>query len=146
MNLKLLRRTGLMGMELGREGQLQVNNCHEYYCSAWSKLNTEIGPNTNPPQTFGPLSRGVEGRVVATSTLMAPEEAEKYEKKAGEFLDKFYSIHHIRLFKEWNCARNCTCCVSHWFGNLVPLASTSSVCPELSDREGISCLKFSPKH
>jgi hypothetical protein len=37
----------------------------------------------------------VEGRVVATSTLMAPEEAEKYEKKAGEFLDKFYSIHHI---------------------------------------------------
>ena len=57
-----------MGMELGREGQLQVNNCHEYYCSAWSKLNTEIGPNTHPPQTFGPLSRGVEGSVVATST------------------------------------------------------------------------------
>ena len=120
-----------------------MKNCHENYCSAWSKLNTENCLNTNPPQTFRPLSRGVEGRVVATSTLMAPE---KYEKKAGEFLDKFYSIHHIRLFKEWNCARNCMCCVSHWFGNLVPLASTSSVCPELSDREGISCLKFSPKH
>jgi hypothetical protein len=49
MNFKLLRRIGLMGMELGREGQLQVNNCHEYYCSAWSKLNSEIGLNTHPP-------------------------------------------------------------------------------------------------
>ena len=64
-----------------------MKNCHENYCSAWSKLNTENCLNTNPPQTFRPLSRGVEGRVVATSTLMAPEEAEKYEKKAGEFLD-----------------------------------------------------------
>ena len=26
------------------------------------------------------------------------------------------------------------------------VGSTSSVCPELSDREGISCLNFSPKH
>ena len=50
-------------------------------------------------------SRGLEGRVVATSTLMAPEKAEKYEKKAGEFWDKFYSIHQNRFFKEWNCAR-----------------------------------------
>ena len=92
-----------MGMELGREGQLQVKNCHENYCSAWSKLNTENCLNTNPPQTFRPLSRGVEGRVVATSTLMAPEKAEKYEKNAGEFWDKFYSIHQNRFFKERNC-------------------------------------------
>ena len=40
-----------MGMELGREGQLQVNNCYKYYCSAWSKLNSEIGLNTHPPTT-----------------------------------------------------------------------------------------------
>jgi hypothetical protein len=72
-------------------------------------------------------SRGVEGRVVATSTLMAPEKAEKYEKKAGEFWDKFYSIHQNRFFKERNCVRNCASCVSHWYGKLVPLASTSSV-------------------
>ena len=39
------------------------------------------------------------------ATLMAPEKAEKYEKNAGEFWDKFYSIHQNRFFKEWNCAR-----------------------------------------
>ena len=93
-----------------------------------------------------PVQQGVEGRVVATSTLMVPEKAEKYEKKTGEFWDMFYSIHQNRFFKERNYVRTCACCVSHWYGKLVPLASTSSVCPELSDREGISCLNFSPKH
>ena len=79
-----------------------MKNCHENYCSAWSKLNTENCLNTNPPQTLRPLSSGVEGRVVDTSTLMAPEKAEKYEKNAGEFLEKFYSIHQNRFFKERN--------------------------------------------
>jgi len=38
----------------------------------------------------------------ATSTLMAAEKAEEYEEKAGEFWDKFYSIHQNRFFKERN--------------------------------------------
>ena len=62
-----------------------MNNCHEYYYSAM-----EVDRLCN---LWNLSSRGVEGRVVATSTLMAPEKAEKYEKKAGEFWDKYYSIH-----------------------------------------------------
>jgi len=38
----------------------------------------------------------------ASSTLMEVEKAEEYEEKAGEFWDKFYSIHQNRFFKERN--------------------------------------------
>merc|ERR1719341_41622 len=33
---------------------------------------------------------------------MDAEKAEEYEEKAGEFWDKFYSIHQNRFFKERN--------------------------------------------
>ena len=34
--------------------------------------------------------------------LVSPNQAEEYEIKAGEFWDKFYSIHQNRFFKERN--------------------------------------------
>ena len=145
-----------MGMGLGREGQLQVNNCHEYFVQLGQSLTLKLVLTpTHPPTAMevdrlcnlGNLSsRGVDGRVVTTFTLMAPEKAEKYEKKTGEFWDMFYYIHQNRFFKARNCVRTCTFCVSHWYEKLVPLASTNSVCPELSEPEGISCLNFIPKH
>ena len=35
-------------------------------------------------------------------TLVSSNQAEEYEVKAGEFWDKFYSIHQNRFFKERN--------------------------------------------
>jgi len=41
--------------------------------------------------------------VKATSVLMDAEKANECEENAGEFWDKFYSIHKYRFFKEKNC-------------------------------------------
>jgi len=38
----------------------------------------------------------------ATAVLMDAETAQEYEEKAGEFWDKFYSVHQNRFFKERN--------------------------------------------
>ena len=84
-----------MGMGLGREGQLQVNNCHEYFVHLGQSLTLELVLTpTHPPTAMevdrlcnlGNLSsRGVDGRVVTTFTT------------------------YIRT-EQRNCVRTCTFC------------------------------------